>query len=148
TLPPGFCSDVKVREVNQEYVRYDATTGQFTREGAYQPVEAKATEILFEGVGKVIIGKTKRCGCMYNWIQVEMEPNLPPGEGAAKLQRMLSMMGLGPVLGEQPKENEEKMKIFQLYRAYFPSDATSLTANKVIFERPIEKIKEELIRTQ
>ena len=88
--------------------------------GPINPLRSKATEVVFEGVGKVIIGKTKSCGCMYNWIQVEMEPNLPPGEGAAKLQLMLSMMGLGSILGQMPEESQERMKMAQLYRAYFP----------------------------
>ena len=41
-LPAGFCSDVKMQEGKQEYVRYDAQAQQFTHEGAYQPVEIQS----------------------------------------------------------------------------------------------------------
>ena len=141
-LPAGFCRDVKIQEANQEYVRYDSQTGQFTHDGAYRPAAAKATEILFEGLGKVIIGKTKSCGCLYNWVQVEMEPHLP----AEKLQLMLSMMGLGPILGPMSEESQERMKIAQLYRAHYPSDATLLQEEKPFFELPVEELKRRIIQ--
>ena len=145
SLPPDFCRDVKIQEAAQEYVRYDSKTDQFTHEGAYRPLKAKAMEIVFEGVGKVIVGKSKRCGCMYNWVQVEMEPHLPPGEGLQKLQRMLSMMGLGPVLGAQPEESQERMKIAQLYRAFYSADATAMCQEKPFFEMDLEQLKETII---
>jgi hypothetical protein len=95
---------------------------EFTRTLGYPDNEkGSATEIVFEGVGKVILGNNKESGCMYNWIQVEMEPNLPAGEGLHKLQQMLTTLGLGPVLGQQTSESDERMKIAQLVRAFYPS---------------------------
>jgi hypothetical protein len=147
SLPPGLCTDVKINYgQSHQYVRFDEATGEFTREGAYSPRSSKATEIEFEGAGKVIIGQDQESGCMYNWIQVEMDANLPPEEGLKKLHQMLAVTGLGPVLGTQPKEADERMKIVQLLRAFYPAMATRYDTTKEFYQLSPDQLREKIIK--
>src|SRR5262249_47216185 len=138
--------------VPQLYKYYDKDLMQFTSFQGYNPgvgsiakKKATATEIVFEGVGKIIIGNTPEVGCMYNWIQVELHANQPPGEGVKKLQQILAVTGLGAVLGQQPIETDERMKIAQLYRAFYPAACTALDVEKDFFQIPLQELKDKII---
>ncbi len=145
SLPKDFCTDVKLREVPQEYFRFDELKGEYTRSGGYSPGFSQATEIVFEGAGKIVIGNDENNGCMYNWIQIEMDADLPAGEGVKKLHQMLAVIGLGPVLGKQPPEADERLKIAQLFRAFYPSKATRMDTTAEFYQLSIDDLKKTII---
>ena len=146
SLPSGLCSDVEINSyVPQIYKRYDEAADQFTKVGGYRPFDELALVIEFKAAGKIIIGSTPETGCMYNWIQVEMDASLLPGEGVKKLQQILAMTGLGPVLGQQPRESDERMKFAQLLRAFYPARCTELDVSKEFYELPLEELKKKIM---
>ena len=149
SLPPDLASRVHINanyNVRQTYKRYDESNNQFTSFGEYG-LPAGAKEIVFDGIGKIIIGHPD---CMYNWIQVEM--NVPavsiPGEEVRRLQQILAVTGLGPVLGKQPPESDERMKIAQLFRAFYPAQCTEMDTKKEFYQWPLEKLKQEIIKRE
>ncbi len=145
-LPEGLCRDVAIsHDVPHQFNRFDPDIGEYTRTGGYSPEDSTATVIDFIGAGKIIIGNNKSNGIMYNWIQVELEANLPSGEGVKKLQQILAVMGLGPVLGKQPQEADERMKIAQLFRAFYPLKATVSDTTKAFYNVPIATLKNMII---
>ncbi len=146
SLPAGLCTGIGIREgVPHQFHRYVESEKEFTRVGGYTPGNSVATEIMFAGAGKIIIGDSKENGTMYNWVQVEMDANLPSGDGARKLQQILAITGLGPVLGQQPKEADERMKIAQIFRAFYPYKATAFDTTKRFYQLSIEDLRREIV---
>jgi hypothetical protein len=117
-LPKDLCKGVKIKVIPQVF-KADEGNGVFSEKNGWDS-GASAVEIEFERLGKVIIGNTKGCVTLHNWINVEMNADLPLGEGILKLNQILVLLGLGPLLLDQDPETEEKIKIADLTRAYFP----------------------------
>lgn len=124
-LPENFCTDVVISDVEYTYraKRADGTFSEATPENYHI---GKAKKIHFVGVGWVIIGCDPQCGSLYNRVQVELEGNLPPGEGVKRLHTMLSMIGITSVAAEQSSWDNERMKILQLLHTFFPREALEI----------------------
>ena len=144
-LPDEFKKLQIKTDAIQSYLVGEKNT--FSRKNTYEPKteEGTAIEITFDGIGKIILGNNDECGCMYNWIQVEISEKIPDNERLKKMQQMLWLIGLGPVFGQQTKESDERMKIAQLFRAFYPASCTSWDTNKRFYELPIDKLKQEII---
>lgn len=132
---------VKIEEVPHGYVG-KALDGVDT---SFYPTNAKALQIEFEGLGRFIIGNSPEIGCLITNVRVEMVAGLKEGEGLNALHQMLAVLGCGPVMGAQHKEDEERMKVAQIFRAFFPSQAITMEQAKEFYEIPIEDLKEKII---
>jgi len=97
--------------------------------------------ITFPGVGKLLIGSDPEWGALYNRIQVELPADLNEGEALSRLQRMLATIGLPNVLTQQSDVADERIKILQLFRTFFPQQAYDIERD----EKCVEMSKESLI---
>ena len=113
----------------------------------YTLPSAKALVVEFKGLGKVIIGNSTSYGCLSNDVRVEMESGLGEGIGLKALHQMLTVLGCGPVLGAQTKEDDERMKIAQIFRAFYPAKAIEMEQAKEFYEMPVDELKEKIERS-
>ena len=104
----------------------------------------RAIVIEFKGIGKVTMGNSNNYGCLSNDILVEMAPGVANEIGLKALHQMLTVLGGGPVLGKQRKEDELKLKIAQIFRAYFPAKAVQMEQAKEYYEMPPEDLMEKI----
>lgn len=142
SLPENFG---KVSFATQKYYfKGKNRDNNFTDGNGINPRGAKADVVSFEGKGKVIIGASPEYACLHNQIIVEMDPRVPPEERAATMQAMLSVLGLGPVLGEQRPEDMERMKVAQLFRAYHPNKAFQMERSAWFYEIPVDRLKRHM----
>lgn len=144
--------EFSIKEENYTYKGKDEH-GRFTAEKGYVPTyvddnqnfhEAKAYVMTFEGVGSVTVGKDSEWGCLYNNISVELDPRLGEEEKLAATHQMLSVLGLGPVLGQQRPEDNERIKVAQLFRAFYPKQAHSIERSSDFYEMPLEDLKSKM----
>jgi len=137
-LPPEL-KDVKfsIREVEHSFSPYDGKPG----DTGYTPPGAKALEISFEGVGKVIIGNTKSYGALNNDVRIELSASNKPGEQLNSLHQMVSLLGFGPVASQQRPDDTERMKMAQLFHIYCPSQAIGFETNKAFYEAPVGELR-------
>ena len=134
--------DVEVRELPFTYAA-KKEDGSFTtsKQNGYTPHNGKVWEVFFPGIGRVTIGCSKEVGCMVNEINVELDANLEKGEGLQALHQMLTVLGCGPILGPQRPEDNERMKVAQLFRTYFPKEAIKMEQSKEFYELPLDDLK-------
>ncbi len=142
-LPSHICEKVHLN--TQEFIfRSKNEKGELTdEENLGVPSGINTTIIKFVGIGKIIIG-TEPNTFLYQAFIVEMLPETHPGEGIKNLQMMLTMLGLGPQLGEQSKESEQRMKIAQLYRAFCPKESYQMEVTKEYFQKSIFLLRKEI----
>lgn len=144
--------EFSIREEDYTYKGKDEH-GRFTAEKGYVPTyvdenqnfhEARAYVMTFEGVGSVTVGKDSDWGCLYNNISVELDPRLGEEDKLAATHQMLSVLGLGPVLGQQRPEDNERIKVAQLFRAFYPKQAHSIERSPDFYEMPLEELKSKM----
>lgn len=149
-FPAGFCKDVKIEEVRDGY--YVATNNKFSKFNRY--LLGKAKEITFTGVGKVIIGKNvyenyeQVIACQANRVQIEMDPSVPKEKIPQYIQLMLSSLGMSPLLTHQNNEDEEKIKVFQLLRSFYPEIEYKYTRDSSLFDKSVDDLKKAIIEEQ
>jgi len=138
-LPPELSAGVKIAEVPHTFAKQNLQeTNSFYHKGGYTPRGARALEIEFTGVGKVIVGNSKSYGALYNDVHVEIYGKLADGAAVKAMHQMLTVLGFGPVVGMQRPEDSERMKMAQIFRIHFPRQAIKFETNKKFYEMPIE----------
>lgn len=142
SLPEGFG---KVTIESKNYIfKGKSKTGNFSDKDGLTLKDAKADVVTFEGKGKVIIGSSEQFACLHNSISIEMDPRVPEEERLATMQGMLSVLGLGPVFGEQRAVDNERIKMAQLFRAYYPAEAFRLERSSWFYEIPLPDLKNDM----
>lgn len=146
-LPPGFCNGVTVRTEDEFYlIRKD--NGDFSPnkgdgfrvQGTIHPA-CVVTVIHFQGVGTVrIADSTTKYNSIQNRIAVDLDPSIPDSEAAEKLAIILSAFGLGAAASGSRPVDEERIKVLQLFRAFYPMAAYELEQNAETFSEPIESL--------
>lgn len=101
-------------------------------------------EIIFPEIGKVIVGGSPQMGCLYNNVTVMMEAGKSEGEGLKYLHQMLTVLGCGPVTGVRSEEDDQRLKIAQLFRAYFPSQAMTIERTNEFYEMAVDDLKKKI----
>lgn len=143
------CKDIKVSAKPYIFKGKDPTSQIYSENKGLKIDKLKAEEIEFgagiefAGIGRVIIGNSPGWS-LYNTIYVEIDQELTPGEGLKKIHTMLSLLGLGPILGQQKQENDRRMQMAQLFRAVCPQEAYEYEQTKEYFEEPISLIREKI----
>ena len=146
-LPENLRSQVKITEVPYFFKGPDKN-GVFKDKKGFQPEDANAIEIEFKGIGKVIVGNSPHYGCLYNDVSVEIDSNLPNGEGVERMHQMLSVLGCGPILGAQRTEDDERLKIALVFRTFYPAEANTLERQNDFYELPVGELKNRIIDQQ
>ncbi|MFI0435316.1 MAG: hypothetical protein ACH350_06275 [Parachlamydiaceae bacterium] len=146
SLPEDLRKDFKMtNNCEQKFHRFDEKTQQFTLTESYCPAFSRGTELSFGANGKVIIGNSPEVGCMYNKIMVQIPAHCPTGEGLHHLHQILAVSGIGPILAKQSADADERMKIKQLLRAFYPRLATKLEKQEQFYTDPLDLIKGNIV---
>lgn len=119
--------------------------GVYSNKLGWKPADASALEITFQGVGRIIVGNNPQYGCLYNDVSVEIDAQMKDGQALKLMHQMITVLGLGPLFAEQRPEDDERLKIAQIFRTYYPSRANDLERSKEFYELPIAELKARLI---
>lgn len=148
SLPAELKGKVRITRVPDAFVGKNPT-GSFDADSGYCPgsknVGAKALQFEFEGVGTVLIGNTPTYGCLYNNVKVLVKAGQPEGKAQAQIHQMLTMLGVGPVMNSQRPQDDERMKMAQIFRAYMPKEAIKMERTKEFYELPTEELGKKIV---
>ena len=100
----------------------------------------------FEGIGKVKICTDPDCRTEYNRISIDLDPNISEDEAADKLNIIFATIGLGAVSSSAREMDIERIKIMQLFRAYYPQQAFAFERDQSTFQISIESLRAKIIK--
>lgn len=101
-------------------------------------------EIDFPNLGKVRLNTNSETGGVYQTIDFILPENQDKGKTLKSLLTICTALGLGPILEPQSKEVDERIKIMQLFRTFYPREAFEME-NSVNFERiPLDVLRKEM----
>lgn len=147
---PGLLSKGKITindDADYVFMGSDPRTGEFSEASGYKPPGAKAIEIVFEGIGKVIIPRpVSSYKSLQSEITIELDASLKPGEGVQAMQEMISMLGLGPVMCQSNLEDIAKQKVALLFRTYYPLEALELEKSQAFYDQPLNVVIEQICK--
>lgn len=104
------------------------------------------TKINFQGIGSIKIGLSEYFS-MNNRVVVEVIEQGDNKLALQKMQAMLTMVGLGPVLEFETFWDEERKKITLLFHTFFPRQAYKMENQQFFYEISPEQLKKEIIST-
>ena len=148
-LPTGFCTTIKV---TSESVAYEGRIpandknweGAFSSDiplNGFNLPDCECQVIHFEGVGKIKIGANSDYQSEYNRITIELDPSVSEAEAADKLNILFATLGLGAVSSSSRTEDIERLKVMQLFRAFYPKEAYAFERDPFSFEQSVESLK-------
>lgn len=163
-LPPDFCKEIRTyqevaaykgrKKLNHKKEGDDGISTNIKKHGFKiqqlgpdGPMGKIQTDVIhFKGVGKVSIGKEPTCHSEYRHLSIELEPHIQDHEAAEKLHIIFAALGLGSVSSTSRSEDIERLKVMQLFRAYFPIESSSqkiLATNELLdhFQGSIDNLK-------
>ena len=149
-LPQGFCQGVTVTTETTSFPGRKSSPqgekfkGDFsTNVGAagYRLDDSTNTVINFKGIGQVKIGSSSDYRTFYNRISVDLEPHITADEAVSKLNIMFAALGLGAVAASSRPEDQERIKIMQLFRAFYPKEAYHFEHDQSSYTQSIEVLK-------
>lgn len=151
-LPKGFCSGIGVEIKDDVYLaRADKIDekygGAFIKDkrSGYKVerfgAASKNIVIDFKSVGKVQIGFDKGFLTQYDRIAIDLDPGIKEEEAAAKINIMLAVLGLEAVSASPRKEDEERIKVLQLFRIFYPREAYGIERDEMSFREPLSSLK-------
>lgn len=159
-LPPGFCNGVKnMVKSGKEAINYHERLpvknkkweGHFSKSkggytyGKYGFMKYEGYDVIeFEGVGKVKIGNSPDLRSEYNHLTIELNKNIKDKDAAAKLHIIFAAIGLGSVSSTSRKEDIDRVKIMQLFRAYYPKESYNLRENYLFSHGSIADLRVSL----
>ena len=147
-MPKELQGKISIRSVDHSFIYFDKHSHTYTNKIKSTPAGAKAIEIEFEGIGKVIIGNSPDYKSLYNQISVQVSASSQPGENLSQMNLMLSMLGLGPVLSVQKPEDDERLKIATLYRSFYPTSAMQFERTMEFYELPPKSLIQHISQTE
>jgi hypothetical protein len=140
-LPKELCEGVKIKFVPQFY-RKRSDDVYKTSKGI--TIESDTLKIEFKGLGTVIIGNDKEYRTLYNCVSVEMAPESRAGDGVRKLNQLLTLAGIGPILLNEDRQVDERIKIAQITRILYPAVISTLDKTTEFYEMPLEELKKAI----
>ena len=157
-LPSGFCTGITIEQMEICYLgraekngkpfsgdfSHDAKNGYIVQakyNGTYAP--AQEMVIRFEGVGSIKIGISTPVlyRSLYNRITIDLEPHITEDEAVAKVMIMLSALGLEAAASSPRPEDEEKVKLLQLFHILYPREAYAIERDEKLMNGSLEALK-------
>jgi hypothetical protein len=127
SLPEGL----KGHPVTISEIEHSSIPGRF----------GKAIQVDFGNVGKVIIGNSEDWKCYFNDVSVKIPAgNEIPGGGLKAFHQMLTVLGCGPIACIQRPQDDERIKIAQLFRAFYPKEAFKLETSQIFFNNEVTEL--------
>ena len=155
-LPKGFCTGVSV---TNETVSFEGRedklgkkwAGDFSSDLAktgYKLLPYYEDKVIhFEGIGRIKIGNDPKCHTEYNRISIDLDPHISEEEAAEKLNIIFATIGLGAVSSSPREDDIERIKIMQLFRAYYPKEAYGYERFASTFQGSVENLKANIAIT-
>lgn len=101
--------------------------------------------INFKGMGRIVIGTHEGDYGSYFRLSITIDATVPPEKVGEHAYRMLAILGLGDIAHAIRPIDIERIKIFQLFRAYFPVEALKFERSQNAFETPLTTLKDRMI---
>lgn len=106
-------------------------------------------EITFQHQGQ-IIGSVTVCSkddyeVLHKTVRVEVVSKQPDGEGVKKMQQMLTVLGLGPVMGKRLPGDEERLQIGLITSMYFPQVSDKVKKDKAYYDLSPADLRSKII---
>lgn len=167
TALKNHCLHVKIQKLEnseQKYLHIEARLNHYARKKlenllkiiACQPKmfsnffilrkEINDWIIEFKGVGSVKINTNQNKYCFYNDVYIDLEPCVEKESMGLRLYSMLALLGIGELVHPTRAIDHERIKIYQIFRAYYPEGAHSLEREQDAFEMDIFQLKERIIK--
>jgi len=120
------------------------TDGKYLEKGGYVAASSNsAEEIVFKGIGRVVIVNNPKIGALYNDISLELDEGVENPAQAA--QMIMSLLGLGPTFLSQSPQDEERIKVAQIFRSLYPAEAHKIEYEQDYFEKSVDTLKAKII---
>lgn len=119
------------------------------KEGFPLPPSALFHEIEFTRkgtpIGKVTIGNSIDFDSLYTSMRVEVLANQGNGVGLQAMQGMLTVLGLGSVLGQPLVEDQARLKMGLIAEAYFPQVWNELQKDKGLYNLTAKDLEKKIV---
>ena len=109
----------------------------------YPPMLGTAQKVNLVGLGSITIGSAPEYHSLQSRVVVEIDGD----KSIFDIHAMLSFLDLDPVIRESTEEDVERLKIGQLFRFFFPEQATPFERKRAFFTLPIKDLMAEIIKT-
>jgi len=153
-LPKDFCKEISIKYGERDiYQRRENTGDKLFSSDEYLEISSTSTitRIHFEGVGDIRLwdmgDKPGKILSHSNRICIDLDPNITSIEATAKLHILLSALGLGAVSSSTRPVDEERIKIMQLFRIFYPKQAYTFERDAKSFENSIENLKNDICKS-
>lgn len=101
----------------------------------------QAYKVSLVGLGHILVGADTDVTTMYNKVRVVIEED----KSLYELHEMLSFLNLDEALHQSNSQEIERLKIGQLYRLFFPGDATLFERTDDFFTLSLQELKDVMI---
>ncbi len=108
--------------------------------------ESEFTHINFEGIGDLLVGE-KNHYCQHTRFIIQSNPLISTNKAPELFYSMLAFMGLGEIAHAERSVDIDRIKIFQLFRAYFPKEIYPFERAQDPFEIPLNDLKTRMIQS-
>jgi hypothetical protein len=156
-------AEVSVREVDDGYDLYDPEADTFSPESptpftdckvkfdsagnvTVTHDDARALEIEFKGIGKVIIGNRDSWGNFFNRVRVEIDDHGNPETSLRQLHAMLTMVGIGEAACPSRAVDVERLETALLFHELMQGKAFPLEKKLDFYTMPPHELKEAILR--
>lgn len=134
-LPSELKGKIDIQIVPHQYQAVDPNGYAYIENMTYRPMIARAYEVSFAGLGKVTVGFVEDpCHCLKNDIRVEVDRWLPPGQALVEMQKMISLLGLGPLFQPTKEDDQDRMVLAHLFRKFYPKEAFQVEQTGEFYE--------------
>ncbi len=100
-----------------------------------------AYQLTFDGLGRVLIGSSADMPNMYDRIRFLIDHD----KSIYDVHEMMSFLNLDDAFKVSCEDDIERLKIGQLYRIFYPKNATLLERDNQYFELPLDQLKEKIV---
>jgi hypothetical protein len=145
---PANLGPVTITMKKSEYQGKD-DTGKFTANQDHAiKFNTYVYEIGFANGGKVTFGLDPKFQLMYKGVQVEVPSNLPKGEGIKQMQQMMTVLGIGPVMGGQRMEDDQRLLNGLMLRSHFPQAFDTLEKDPSFYDLSPADLKAKILQLE
>lgn len=101
-----------------------------------------AYKITLDGLGSLVVGNSKQFPNLFDRVRIEMDEN----KSLYECHELLSFFDLDGAIRLSSEEDIERLKIGQLFRIFYPKEATLLERQDRFFTLSVEQLKQEMIK--
>lgn len=111
-------------------------------------IQTSTYEIEFANGGKLIIGAAPLYKTIYETVQLEVPANQKDGDELKQMQQILTVLGLGPVMGKQLKQDDERLMLGAMLKAHFPQAWDAIQLDKNYHDYSPAQLRQKMIKLE